>query len=206
MGIAIPQTMLRQLQQPLNWTAAVADVLQGPGIGSVWVQVGRYSITPKALRAVGRAIRDGRIPVYYDPNFVMVNGAFGAYYDGGYDAMFTGFCVLDTMGRKAVLVHEATHAVSDMKNRAAMLHVDDEAAGYTAQAMYIRGMGVRPPIRLKTTNTIKDAIYLGAFNVADAIFGGRGHPVDQLDLLRDAIRADPDYAASAGTTAGYNGI
>ena len=206
MSVPIPQSTLRQLQHLPRLTNAVAGILHGPGVGSVWVQVGRYGITPHSIRAVGNAIRDGRIKVYYDPHFVVVRDSFSAYYDGGYDAMFTGFCQLDTIGRKAVLVHEATHAANDMKTRSAMLHVDDEAAGYTAQAMYIRGLGTRAPIRLTSTNAITDAIYKASFDVADAIFGGRGQPATELEALRTAIRADPNYATSAGSSAGYNGI
>lgn len=194
------------MQQLPNWTDTVVGILRGPGVGSVWVQVGRYGITPHAIRAVGDAIRHGRITVYYDPSFTVVADSFGAFYDGGADAIFTGFCRLDTIGRKAVLVHEATHAVNDMKARAAILHVDDEAAAYTAQAMYIRGLGTRAPIRLTSTNTFTDAIYKASFDVADAIFGGRGHPVAELDLLRSAIRSDPFYTLNSGSQVGYNGI
>jgi hypothetical protein len=201
MSIPISQATLRQLQRLPVWTEAVARLLHGPGIGSVWVQVGRFGITPQAIRRVGDAIRAENIKVYYDPGFVMVNNAFAAFYDGGYDAMFTGFCTLDTIGRKAVLVHEATHAANDMKRRSTMLHVDDEAAGYVAQAMYIRGTGVRAPIRLTSPTAVIDDIYKASFDVADAIFGGIGHPVDLLDTLRDKILANPNYSVTGTVTA-----
>jgi hypothetical protein len=83
------------------------------------------------------------------------------------------------------------------------LHEDDEAAGYVAQAMYIRGLGTRAPLRLTSKDTVVDDIYKASFDVADAIFGGVGHPVGLLDTLRDKIRANPQYSTTAGALAGY---
>jgi len=206
MSIAIPHAMLRELQRLPNWTEDVVRILHGPGVGSVWVRVGQFTITPKPIRAIGDAIKKGTIKVYYDPKMLMAIKPSAAYYDGGYDAMFTSFVDTSTIGRKAVLVHEAVHAINDMKKRASILHVDDEAAAYTAQMMYIRGTGVRAPIRLTSTTTVVDDIYRTAFAVADAIFAGTGHPTTELEALRTAIRAHPDYTSSANATVGYNGI
>jgi hypothetical protein len=199
--------MMAKLKYEPDLTKAVIKLLHGVGIGSVWVRVGTIIITPKPIRGVADAIKAGKIAVYHDPHFLMAKNQYSAFYDGGYNAMFVGFSDPDTVGRKAVIVHEAVHAVNDIKKRSSIVHIDDEAAAFTAQAMYIRGLGNRPPIRLKTKDTTIDDVYAASFAVADRIFGGMAHPTSEIDTLRDKIRAmGGDYATNADSTVGYDGL
>lgn len=88
------------------------------------------SFTPKLFRDVGEAIRSRRLNAYYDPSM----GPNAQYFHkGGY--MLLGFAKAATATQKSVIVHEAAHAVCDLR-AVPMPGYQAEAIGHLAQAIY----------------------------------------------------------------------
>jgi len=88
---------------------------------------------------------------------------------------------------KALIVHEAVHAIFDF-TRAVIPWVDNETAAYIAQGFYISNLGI-PDQNINR----KEFIYLGTM-IANDIIAKR--PIDDfwMDALRDKLRNDPNYA------------
>lgn len=91
----------------------------------------------------------------------------------------------------ALVVHEAVHAWFDLA-RTEIPWVDNEAAGYIAQACYLRNSGY-PQSRIDMGSLLR----LGSHVAGDMASGG--DVAWLIDSLRDSLRNDPRYHANIGT-------
>jgi hypothetical protein len=91
---------------------------------------GGVDVSPGALASIGGYILRGKIKVTIDATTVM------AYFPATNKIRVNTLDFQDCKQR-AVLVHEATHAVYD-KNGGKMLTMEAEVAGFIAQALYLR--------------------------------------------------------------------
>lgn len=111
---------------------------------------------------------------------------------------------VDDMANRALIVHEAVHALSDMRS-AKMTDMQAEAAAFIAQALY--QLKYRKGKKWKSTV----AIFAAALDVviAKKLNEQTGVTVawDDYTELRKAIQEDPNYKSKdLGASAGYDGI
>ncbi|HRJ88702.1 MAG: hypothetical protein JNK51_10120 [Blastocatellia bacterium] len=97
----------------------------------------------------------------------------------------------------ALVVHESVHAFFDL-SRTTIPWVDNEAAGYIAQAYYLRNSGY-PMSRIELGSLIR----LGALIVGDMTSGG--DVTTLIDAIRDSLRNDPRYHSYINDTFTGNG-
>jgi hypothetical protein len=86
---------------------------------------------------------------------------------------------------KALAIHEAVHAIFDL-NRTSLWAIDDEAAAYTAQCIFLLRQGIAPPSGMSPTFT-------AAFAAASSIQLGNGLTQALLQQLRAALQNNPNY-------------
>jgi hypothetical protein len=93
------------------------------------------SISYADLCGVAKAILNGGITVY-----AKGNGSGG--YDNVRDTLRVPADELISPAAKAVVVHEAVHAVNDLNGRS-LIRIADETAGYVAHFLYLRAFDPR---------------------------------------------------------------
>ncbi|MDM7921276.1 MAG: hypothetical protein QUS14_03165 [Pyrinomonadaceae bacterium] len=91
----------------------------------------------------------------------------------------------------ALVVHEAVHAWFDVA-RVEIPWVDNEAAGYIAQACYLRNSGYS-----QSRIDLGSLLRIGSYVAGDMAAGGDVAPL--IDALRDSLRNDRRYHANIGT-------
>jgi hypothetical protein len=107
---------------------------------------------------------------------------------------------------KALMVHEAVHALTDMRNLRRMTSVQSESAGFMAQTFY--RLRTRRGRALSERN---DPIFLRAQEVifAEGLLENSGRTVSEgaYAALREAIQEHPNYRDDDhDASAGANGI
>ena len=167
--------------------------------------LGSIRVTPALIADVGKAVSGGKITVVIDP---------GITHDAIYNiklnqlqlkANKSTFNLLD----RALLIHEATHAVSDMRKIGKTPNIDDEAAGYIAQALYLYGNHPVKTDRLKdVTNLAADRLYAAAYNAAKVIVGKKNAAVisQEVTKVKAALKSVPQYKKTIGMSAIHDGI
>jgi hypothetical protein len=99
----------------------------------------------------------------------------------------------------ALIVHECVHAAFDLA-RASLPWVDNEAAGYIAQAYYARNSGLP-----RMAYNYGDHAFI-AYSIVTNMRADSQSDVDYfLTALRDSLNADPMYHRNMGTQYTGNG-
>ena len=111
----------------------------------------------------------------------------GANYNVKTDRMTLGFQWADTVRRRSIVVHEAIHAILDLR-ATPITTVKSEAAAFVGQGLYVRHVTGKAPVetnfQLLPTRAAADAI-------AVEIIAGRSPGEYQLKFLYDMIAAIP---------------
>ncbi|WP_282610246.1 hypothetical protein [Pelagibius sp. Alg239-R121] len=167
--------------------------------------LGSIRVTPALIADVGTALSSGKIAVVVDPALA---------HNARYHAKLNQFqlkkniSTLDLLDR-ALLIHEATHAVNDMRKLGKTLNIDDEAAGYIAQALYLYGNHPVKTDRLKDAkNAAADKLYAAAYSAAVAIVGKKNAAVisQEVTKVKAALKLVPEYKKTIGMSAIHDGI
>ncbi len=167
--------------------------------------LGTIQVTPALIADVGKAVSAGKITVVVDPTI-----SHDALYNVKLNQLqlkknSSSFNLLD----RALIVHEATHAVSDMRKLGKTPNIDDEAAGYIAQALYLYGNHPVKTDRLKdVTNAAADKLYAAAYNAAVAIVGKKNAAAiaTEVTKVKAALKLVPQYKKTIGMSAIHDGI
>lgn len=97
---------------------------------------------------------------------------------------------------EALAVHEAVHAALDM-DRVSMWAIDDEAAAYIAQCVYLGNKGIT------SSGAGASPTFVAAFAAAASIRGGGGLTPALLQQVRTALQTDPNYQSYAAPSSRY---
>lgn len=167
--------------------------------------LGAIRVTPALIADVGKAVSGGKIAVVVDPAL-----SYSALYHANLNQFqlknnSATFGLLD----RALLIHEATHAVSDMRKLGKTPNIDDEAAGYIAQALYLYGNHPIKTDRLKDAkNAAVDKLYAAAYNAALAIVGKKNAAAisSEVTKVKAALKLVPEYKSTIGMSAIHDGI
>lgn len=121
-------------------TRKVLRILNEDTVGKINFRFGGLRISGDDLRRVGRAIDTGAIGVVHYPSLE----SHAAYYPGKNTFVLKSEAMGDryerthrSMAERSFVVHEATHAVVDMKRATGTRVLANEAAAYLAQALYL---------------------------------------------------------------------
>jgi hypothetical protein len=173
----------------------VHSVLYNNALGWVDFHIGPLSVNYTDYRRIADMIRYGVIAVYSLPN-----SAETAEYDPESNALY----VMNdrTLEDEAMIVHEATHAICDMKRLNNILTADDECAGYFAATIYVQ----------KKMNSDRRVLHGGydvyqvAFELYQKWIAGERLTYEFFNPLRQVIGTKSKYKGKIGSAAGYDGI
>ena len=168
----------------------VLQVLDDPKLHSIRFSVGPIQVNSIEYDKVSDYIEAGAIDV-------VPGKATSSKYIPQRDTLITrnGNPPLDENVRSNLL-HECTHAISDI-NRYDVTRLTDEAAAYIAQLTYallLRPSLPEPPIGLPLDNMMRQSMHLvNKYELGSP--GGYGAMIDQRDVadLARAVYAIPDY-------------
>lgn len=197
---------------PFSWTPSedlalrrmVASALSGGVVSRLYVQYAGQSITGTSLNAVGVKVLDGDIHVVVDPS----KRSDEAEYNSGSDSFMLGFRRASSRTRKALIVHEAVHAVLDNRAASGMSIAQSESLAYVVQCYCVRAHMPDPDSdkRLYSNNPLKDRVYELAWDMAGRLIkGNQPTPLEWL-AIDHAVRRHPTYKKAASDIADFDGI
>lgn len=182
---------------------AVIGVLVGHGVSNMkGFTFESHNFAPSLLPRVAYEIQEGKIGVKYSSTIGSI-----AIYNSTENNFYLGFLSADSESRKALVVHEATHALYDYQS-ATMDVATSESIAYIAQCIYARAntTSTDPNARLFSDDPAKDKVFEVGWKIAGKIIGGGA--IDSTDCtdMRNAVKGHPYYASEASDSAGFNGI
>lgn len=184
--------------------AAVLGVLMLPTVFVMKTfRVNGHEFKPAELSALAPLIASDRIHVKFDASV-----AGHAEYDTGTNTFHVAFTTATTLTRKALIVHEATHALCDFNNKSTMDIGESESMAYIAQCQIGRLLKTDPDpdVRLMDTPADKDKVFEVAWGIAGTLLGGGLPGAADITAMRNAVNIHPNYKNNVGNNAGYNGI
>lgn len=126
-----------------------------------------------------------------------------AEYKSKNNTMYIGFTSTFEETNRAIIIHEATHAVCDML-KMNMMVADSEVMAYVAQCQY---MVTKSSYRIEGGNKENDAIFAAAWSVAKMIQNGQTPSDADYLKVRQAVCADTEYGLKVASIAAvYDGI
>lgn len=188
----------------LDGVAAVSviGVLLGHGVSNMSsFSFEGYNFTPSALSLMAYEIKDGRMGVTYSSNI-----GTKAIYNSTENKLYLGFVNAGSESRKALIVHEVTHAVCDFQAKK-MDVAQSESIAYIAQCLYARANSTSndPDARLYSDDEAKDKVFEIGWRIAGKIIGGGSIDSGDCVDMRAAVKGHPYYASNASSSAGYDG-
>jgi hypothetical protein len=182
----------------------VANILTGSEIQKInsFTFYGKH-FTPTTFANIKSMIEAGFIKVVHDEKKVGM-----AEYDYASNTMYLGFKTTSELTKKALVVHEAVHAVYDMV-KMKMSVADSESIAYIVQCQYARANSASsdPNDRLFSSDKKKDKVFEIGWRIAGKLLGKDSSPLTDEDYraMREAVSEHPYYAAKAAGDAGFNG-
>jgi hypothetical protein len=146
------------------------------------------SVDQSTFLRVAAAIEAGRITISSE--------GIPSYWGGQYDysaenasGVFRARPVRNSRHRKSVVIHEAVHASFDL-TRSTLAEVDNEAASYLAQFVYLRITYATPAL----TDSLYGRLYEILWQTADSIQRRNTISETQLEVIRRRIARHPHYS------------
>lgn len=129
-----------------------------------------------------------------------------AEYDYATNTLYLGFKTTTELTKKALVVHEAVHAVYDMV-KMKMSVADSESIAYIVQCQYARANNPDPSQRLMSSDPAKDKVFEVGWRIAGKLLGQDSTGLTDQDYkdMRDAVSKHPFYAGKSAGDAGFNG-
>jgi len=140
------------------------------------------------LRVVS-AIEANRIQVRSDGIPARSGGEYDSTPENG--GIFHARPIRDRRSRKSVVIHEAVHASFDL-TRTTIAEVDNEAASFLAQFLYLRFTCYQLS-RLLSSNPNEARLYESLWRAAGSIERGGSVSETQMAQIRQRIRVHPNY-------------
>ncbi len=164
----------------------------------------------KPFTAYGQTI----FPIYYktlaarlslfDSIKVVKSGSGDVEYSPADNKMTIGFSPTHETHKKALVIHEATHAVCDMIKMPVNNDVG-EVLAYVAQCQYYKANAGNYDLADPRDSDITEVLRL-AGAIAWNILNGGTPSAGDYDALRVKIAAHADYSKYAAVSAGFNGL
>ncbi len=144
----------------------------------------------------------GALNVEYESS---LNGS--AEYDSKENKLFLGFVAPDSLSRRALIIHETTHALFDFK-KSKMDIATSESIAYIAQCQYARAnnKSTDPGVRLYSSDTNKDKVFEVGWRLAGKILEGKSLNSTDFSDMRRAVAKHPFYATKHSHDADFDGM
>lgn len=185
----------------LGLMTTISRIFRDPLNSNIKFHILSASIKPSDFTDLATAIWDDRMSVEQDSKALL-----DAEYRFGPNKLVVKNANITDFLSEALIIHEGVHAINDMKKRGSLPAVDDEVAGYVAQALYVRGHGkAKKGEYITHPVTTKQDIFKAAFALAERILEKKSY-WQQIITLREAIYADPDYAANLKQKRTFDGL
>ena len=184
--------------------AAVLGVLMLPTLFLMKsFKVNSHEFKPADLAALVPTIALDKIHVKFDAAV-----AGHAEYDVSTNTFHVAFTTATTLTRKALVVHEATHALCDFKNKSTMDVGESESMAYIAQCQFARLLKTDPDpaVRLMDTPATKDKVFEVGWGIAGTLLGGGLPSAGDITDMRSAVNIHPNYKNKVAANAKYNGV
>jgi hypothetical protein len=183
-------------------TTVISTLVGSPAWKVKGFSLGSYKFSPALLTMVGGFFTSGTLHVSY-------NGSLGsvAEYDTGSNTMFLGFTSASSLSRRALIVHEGTHAACDLAVAREMDVGVSESMAYIVQCQYARANSddPDPESRLFSEDAAKDRVFELAWAIAGTLLADGTPTASAYSDLRAAVNRHPYYAGKVGDNAAYNG-
>jgi hypothetical protein len=171
-------------------TDDVAQVFDSARIDRIDFRLNGLEVSPKRLREVGKAIRAGKIKVKVSSSGKLLSASYHPHDN----RLFVPTDQIGAVMIQASIVHEGVHALVDLFRATNLTVLDDEAAAYLAEAVYLRAAHT-----WVKGESAASAIYQAADAVARAhdLYSRRGVKLsaDHVAELRKVIHAHPAYSS-----------
>ena len=181
----------------------ILNTLMDSAISKIKFKIDSFSVSPKSYAKVARLITTGRIRVEYNWNV-----GTSAYYYGTQNKIEVGFTSARTLTKRALVIHECTHAVFDINKYSQSTVATSEAAAFIAQCLFARINSPKPndPVyRLYDDKEVKDRVFRIAWAFAGKILKGESLTQDDYANLKNAILNHPDYKDGRNLS-GWDGV
>lgn len=201
-GVVVPPKPVRPAMDLGDLAAAqlALSVLGSVPISRINFHIGGYHIKPLDFRKVADRIRSGTFAVYSLPA-----SSAAAKYDPEANALHIRFGWHVT--ELAKIVHEAVHAVFDLKKAHNIFSVDDEAAAYLAESIFAQAYVAPTRHRQLVGGDARTGdIFMEAYKLAMMALDGVEIVDADFEHLREKIATHPEYAGGARNVAGYDGV
>ena len=154
---------------------------------------------PGVLQSVKTLMEAGAVKVEHN---LKLKGS--AEYDMNTNTLNVWFTEATDIPKKALIVHEATHAAYDLA-KIKMSVAESESIAYIAQCCYARANAADPNDRLKAKTPEIDKVFEVAWGIAAKIQNGSNPDFKDCSNMRDAVSEHPFYSAKYANSAGFNG-
>jgi hypothetical protein len=153
---------------------------------------GTVNVEPGMFHSVASAIRRNQISIvenHFDEDIAMYSARANSSEGVAANTLYLGRNQRSSRLFNALIVHEAVHAAFDISSRS-MPWIDNETAGYIAQAYYARNSGLpRTAYEFGSHSIVAFSIVEGIRNHSDSDI------TFFLDALRANLRRDDRYAS-----------
>lgn len=167
----------------------VAAIFESPQAARIHFRLGRLEVSPQRLRGVGKAIKKGDIKIEISKTGKLLSAAYSPHSD----TLTLPDDKLASVSSRAAVLHEGIHALVDIYKCKEVTVLNDEAAAYLAEAIYLRAAH-----SWVGGGGAEMAIYDAADKVAKAhdLYSRRGIRLSNDDVadLRAAIHKHPAYS------------
>jgi hypothetical protein len=154
---------------------------------------------PKTFPLLADFIDRGKIKVEYQDD---LSGS--AAYDYKLNTIFLGFTWAIDEVKKALIIHESTHALYDVVQQK-MTTAVSESIAYIVQCQYAYiKMGANK--RLSSPNAAKDLVFKLAWDIAVGLQNGKAPSQTDIGNLEGAVSQHPLYMAKSAGDAGFDGV
>ncbi len=167
----------------LKTARMVSASLTSTSVSKVRFQFAGHSITPQLFGTVRQLVNGGAIAVRSNPGL-----SSGGRYVFGDNLFEFRFSNASGVKEKALIVHEAVHAIQDYQAKA-MKTILAEAEAYLAQMIYARAN-----LSSKPNFGSRGRVFEVAWDIAGNVLDGKQPTDAEQARLRSAVRADPTYA------------
>ena len=190
-----------------------ATALGDPGLHRIRFSICSFHIAPQQFFEIRRLIENNTIQVEHDPELrtpnLRVHSPLGvAVYHYGEDRLKLNFCrfasdPLMGRGQRALIIHEAVHAICDLYHARHMYTNTSEAAAYIAQCAYLQqhagAFRSRAPLRDASAEHLMQI----AWRLGGQVLAGTPLTHQNVREIRSAVN---QVYTSADRRAGYDGI
>jgi len=162
---------------------------------------GGIGFSAKVFPVLAQIIDDGKIDVEFDSS---LKGQ--AAYDYAKNTLFVNFTKPEALTKKALLVHECTHAVYDCVKQKMNVQTSESIA-YIAQCMYARQNAPAGSPRLQNANdSVRDEVFKVGWEIAGNIIEGKSISLSEQSAMLSAVSKHPFYSGNFAASAGFNGV